>query len=89
MLEETKEGENLRLKWKNLIRKGVPNQFKRIVILKMFNIDEIDSKFVYDSALKSVFLVISFLSFYLSSVFRIEFLQDLLLMFPHSQIQAP
>ncbi len=48
-------------KLKPLIRRGIPNEYKRDVIIKLFNVNGSTSKFVYENALKVVFGVSSFL----------------------------
>lgn len=42
-------------KLKPMIRNGIPNEFKRDVIIKLFNVNGSDAKFIYESAKKTVF----------------------------------
>ncbi len=42
-------------KLKPMIRKGVPNEFKRDVIIKLFNVIGSEAKFTYENSLKAVY----------------------------------
>ena len=49
---------NVGIKLKPMIRLGIPNQFKRETILKLFNVIKSDAKSTYAAALKVVYGVI-------------------------------
>ena len=42
-------------KLKPLVRQGIPNEYKRDVIIKLFDVNGSEAKFKYENAMKTVY----------------------------------
>ena len=65
VIEDIGDKENLNIKWKQLIRKGVPNEYMRKVILNLFNIDEVESKHTYQTVIRVLYKVLIYIIYYI------------------------
>ncbi len=55
--KEAKSIEDLKKKWKLLLRRGIPSRYKRAVILRLYGVKPADSRIRYEKTQEDVFHV--------------------------------